>query len=168
MYLLPPEVAYFHSLCWPSGISVLFPYPIPDHVPLSTPSIPFPSQVPPSLPCGCSLLPHKCYWVILSWTLQLVELNLRWQHMLVRMWRKRNTPPLLLGFQTSTTTLEINLKFPQRIRNKFTWRPSYNTLGNIPKRCPTIPQGHVFHYIHSCHMVTGSSWKQPRYPMTEE
>jgi hypothetical protein len=26
--------------------------------------------------------------------------------------------------------------------------PAYTTLGNIPKRCPSIPQGHEFHYIH--------------------
>jgi hypothetical protein len=30
--------------------------------------------------------------------------------MLVRTWRKRNTPPLLVGLQTGTTTLEINLE----------------------------------------------------------
>jgi hypothetical protein len=29
--------------------------------------------------------------------------------MLRRMWSKENTPPLLVGAQTSTTTLEINL-----------------------------------------------------------
>jgi hypothetical protein len=29
--------------------------------------------------------------------------------MLVRMWRKRNTLPLLVGLQANTTTLEINL-----------------------------------------------------------
>jgi hypothetical protein len=27
-------------------------------------------------------------------------------------------------------------------------RPRHTTLGNIPKRCPTMPQGHVFHYVH--------------------
>ena len=44
-----PKVACFHSFCWPLGISVLSPHPIPNHVPLSTPHpIPFPSQVPPS------------------------------------------------------------------------------------------------------------------------
>jgi hypothetical protein len=41
--------------------------------------------------------------------------NLRLQHMLVRMWRKRNTSPLLVGLQTGTTTLEINLEIPQKI-----------------------------------------------------
>jgi hypothetical protein len=29
--------------------------------------------------------------------------------MLARMWRKRNTPPFLVGLQACTTTLEVNL-----------------------------------------------------------
>jgi hypothetical protein len=40
--------------------------------------------------------------------------------MMERMQRKRNTPPLLVGLQTGTTTLEINLAFPQKIGNKYT------------------------------------------------
>jgi hypothetical protein len=32
--------------------------------------------------------------------------------MLEKMWRKRNTPPLLVGLQTDTTTLEINPEVP--------------------------------------------------------
>jgi hypothetical protein len=32
--------------------------------------------------------------------------------MLERMWRKRDTPPLLVGLKTGTTTLEINLEVP--------------------------------------------------------
>jgi hypothetical protein len=47
------------------------------------------------------------------------------------------------------TTLEINLEVPQKIGNRSTWRQSYTTLGNIPKRCPTMPQGQVFFYVHS-------------------
>jgi hypothetical protein len=31
--------------------------------------------------------------------------------------RKRNTPPLLVGLQTGTTTLKINLLVPQKIEN---------------------------------------------------
>jgi hypothetical protein len=34
--------------------------------------------------------------------------------MLARMWRKRNTPPLLVGLQAGTTTLEISLAVPQK------------------------------------------------------
>jgi hypothetical protein len=35
--------------------------------------------------------------------------------MLARMWRKKNTPPVLVGLQISTTTLEINLEVLQKI-----------------------------------------------------
>jgi hypothetical protein len=35
----------------------------------------------------------------------------RGQQMLARMQRKRNTPPLLVGLQPGTTTLEINIGY---------------------------------------------------------
>jgi hypothetical protein len=35
--------------------------------------------------------------------------------MQARMWRKRNTPPLLVGLQADKTTLEIYLTVPQKI-----------------------------------------------------
>jgi hypothetical protein len=31
------------------------------------------------------------------------------------MWRKRNIPPLLVGWQTGETTMEINFVIPQKI-----------------------------------------------------
>jgi hypothetical protein len=40
--------------------------------------------------------------------------------MLKKMWRKRNTPPLLVGLQTCTTTLEIVLEVPQKIGHSTT------------------------------------------------
>jgi hypothetical protein len=70
--------------------------------------------------------------------------------MLTRIRRKRNTPLLLMGLETGTTTLEINLEIPQKIRNRSMWRPSYTTLGYILKRCSTMPQWHMFHYAHNC------------------
>jgi hypothetical protein len=36
------------------------------------------------------------------------------------MWRKRNTPPLLVGFQAGTATLEINVVFYQKTENSST------------------------------------------------
>jgi hypothetical protein len=36
---------------------------------------------------------------------------------LVRLWKKGNTPPLLVGLQTCTTTLEINLAVSQKTGN---------------------------------------------------
>jgi hypothetical protein len=55
--------------------------------------------------------------------------------MLVRMWRKRNTPSLLVGLQTGTITLAINLVVPQKIGNNSSSRPSYTVPGHIPKGC---------------------------------
>jgi hypothetical protein len=37
--------------------------------------------------------------------------------MLARMWRKRDTPPLLVGLPAATTTVKINLVVPQKIRH---------------------------------------------------
>jgi hypothetical protein len=62
--------------------------------------------------------------------------------MLERMWRKWNTPPLLVGLQIATTTLEINLE----IGTRSTCRHSYTTLGNIHKRCPTTPKVNRLQY----------------------
>jgi hypothetical protein len=41
------------------------------------------------------------------------------------------------------------------------------TPGHIPKRCSTIPQGHVFHYVHSS-LVIARSWKQHKCLSDEE
>jgi hypothetical protein len=41
--------------------------------------------------------------------------KLRRLQMLARVWRKRNSPPLLVGLQAGTTTQEINLAVPQKI-----------------------------------------------------
>jgi hypothetical protein len=41
------------------------------------------------------------------------------QQMLVRRWRK-NTPPLLVGLQAGSTTLEISLVVPQKIGHNIT------------------------------------------------
>jgi hypothetical protein len=50
----------------------------------------------------------------------LYNQNLGQQQMLVRMWRKRNTPSLLVGLQTGTATLEISLAVPQKSENSST------------------------------------------------
>jgi hypothetical protein len=40
--------------------------------------------------------------------------------MLARMWRKRNTPPLLVGMKAGTIPLEISLVVPEKIRHSIT------------------------------------------------
>jgi hypothetical protein len=93
--------------------------------------------------------------------------------MLMRMWRKRNTPPLLVGFKTNLTTQEINVLVCQKIRNSSTWRPGHITLGIYPKDDrPTPP--HPYHkdrcstMFRPASFVVARSWKQPRCPSTEE
>jgi hypothetical protein len=38
--------------------------------------------------------------------------------MLEKMWRKRNTPALLVGLQTGTTALGSNMEVPEKIGNR--------------------------------------------------
>jgi hypothetical protein len=57
--------------------------------------------------------------------------------MLLRMWKKRNMPPLLVGLQACTTTLEISLAVPQKIGNSSV-DPATTLLGMYPKDTPTI------------------------------
>jgi hypothetical protein len=47
---------------------------------------------------------------------------------------KKDTPPLLVGLQADTTTLEISLVVPQNTRNNTTQGPSNITTGHIPRR----------------------------------
>jgi hypothetical protein len=62
--------------------------------------------------------------------------------MLARMWRKRNTPPLLVGLQADITTLYISLVVAQKIGHSSTGRSSNTTPGPIPINCWV-----VFHCI---------------------
>jgi hypothetical protein len=47
------------------------------------------------------------------------------------MWRKRNTPPLLLGLQAGTTSLEIILAVPQKIGHSTTGGFSNTSPGHF-------------------------------------
>ena len=75
--------------------------------------------------------------------------------MLQRLWGKGNTPALLVGVQTDTTTLKISMAISQKIRKQPSSRPSNTTFGCIPKDAQSIvPEGHVLNYVHSnivCH-----------------
>ena len=57
--------------------------------------------------------------------------------MLVRMWRKRNTPPLLVGLQACTTTLEINLAVFRKLDIVVLEDPAIPLLGIYPEDVPT-------------------------------
>jgi hypothetical protein len=80
--------------------------------------------------------------------------------MLVRMWRKRNTPPLLVGLQAFTTTLEISLAVPQKIGHSSTGRFSNTTPTFNKDTCSTMFIAAIF--------ITARSWKEPRCPSTKQ
>ena len=53
------------------------------------------------------------------------------KHM-VRIWRKRNILPFLVGLQTAMTTMEINMDVPQKFSDRSTWGPRINLTGAWP------------------------------------
>jgi hypothetical protein len=55
--------------------------------------------------------------------------------MLTRMWRKRNTPPLRVGLQTGTITLEKNMVVSQKLKIDLPEDPAA-LLGIYPKDAP--------------------------------
>ena len=83
--------------------------------------------------------------------------------MLVRMWRKRNTPPLLVGLQAGTTTLEISLAVPQKSDIVLPEDPAIPLLGIYPE---DVPSGN--NDTCSTMFIAARSWKEPRCPSAEE
>ena len=65
--------------------------------------------------------------------------------MLVRVWKKRNIPTLLVGKQTGATDLENTVEVPQNVKNKTTLRPSNSTAGYLPKGCKNTDSNGYMH-----------------------
>jgi hypothetical protein len=86
--------------------------------------------------------------------------------MLARMWRNRNTPPLLVGLQTCTTTLEISLAVPQKIGHSITEGPSNTSIN--PEDAPTCNKDICSPMFITAIFIIARSWKEPRCPSTEE
>jgi hypothetical protein len=88
--------------------------------------------------------------------------------MLVRMWRKRNIPPLLVGLQDGTTTLESVWRFLRKLEIELPENPAIPLLGIYPKDAPPCHRSTGFTILIVALFVIARSWKQPRCPMTEE
>jgi hypothetical protein len=88
--------------------------------------------------------------------------------MLVRMWRNRNTPPLLVGLQACTTTLEINLAVPQKIVQSTTGDLAITLLGIYPEDVPTGKKATCSTMFLAALFIIARSWKDPACPSTEE
>jgi hypothetical protein len=86
--------------------------------------------------------------------------------MLARMWRKRNTPPLLVEFQTCTTTLEISLAVPQKIGHSTTGGSAIPLLGIYLEDIPTGKKDTCSTMFIAALFIIARSWKEPRCPST--
>jgi hypothetical protein len=84
------------------------------------------------------------------------------------MWGKRNTPPLLVGLKTSTTTLDTYLEAPQKSELDLPEDPAIPLLKIYPKDAPPCHRGTCSTMFIEALFVIARSWKQPRCPMTEE
>jgi len=88
--------------------------------------------------------------------------------MLARMWRKRNTPPLLVGLQPGTTALEISLEVPQKIGRCIPNDLAIPLLGIYPKDAPIYNKETCSTMFMAVLFIIVKSWKGPRCPSTEE
>jgi hypothetical protein len=79
--------------------------------------------------------------------------------------KKRNTPPLLVGLQAGTTTLEISIVVPQKIGHG-TNRGSHNTSpGHISEDVPTGKKDTCSTIFIAALFIIARSWKeQPDVP----
>jgi hypothetical protein len=89
--------------------------------------------------------------------------------MLARMWRKRNTPPLLVGLQACTTTLEISLdRFLRKLDIVLPLDLAIPLLGIYPEDIPTGNKDTFSTMFIAVLFIIARSWKEPRCPSTEE
>jgi hypothetical protein len=89
--------------------------------------------------------------------------------MLEKMWRKRNTPPLLVELQTCTTTLEVSLAIPQIIGHNNTGRSSNTSLlGIYSEDAPSGNKNTCSTMFIAALFIIARRWREPRCPSTEE
>jgi hypothetical protein len=81
---------------------------------------------------------------------------------------KRNTPPLLVGLQACTTTLEVSLEVPQKIGHNTIGRHSNTSPGHIPRRSSNRYKNTCTTRFIAPLFIIARSWKEPRCPSTEE
>jgi hypothetical protein len=79
------------------------------------------------------------------------------------MWSKRNTPPLLVGLQAGTTTLEI-----RKLDIVLLEDPAFPLLGIYPEDVPICNKNTYSTMFIAALFIIARSWKEPRCPSTEE
>jgi hypothetical protein len=88
--------------------------------------------------------------------------------MLVRIRRKRNTTPLLVGLQDDTTTLEKVWQFLRKLDRILQEDPAIPLLGIYPEDAPTCKKDTCSTIFTSALFIIARSWKEPRCPSIKE
>jgi hypothetical protein len=88
--------------------------------------------------------------------------------MLVRIWRKRNTPTLLEGLQAFTTLWKSLWLFLRKLDIELPEDPGIPLLGIYPEDVPTGNKNTCFIMITAALFIIARRWKESRCPSTEE
>jgi hypothetical protein len=88
--------------------------------------------------------------------------------MLVRIWRKKNTPLLLVGLETGTPTQDINLEFLRKLKIVLPEDPAIPPLGIYPKDIPQYRQDSYSMMFIAALFIIARCWKQAICPSTEK
>ena len=88
--------------------------------------------------------------------------------MMVRMCRKRNTPPFLVGLLPGTTTVETNFVLLRKLDKVLPEDPSIPCLGIYPDDALTSNKDTCFTIFIEALFIIARSWKEPTCPSTEE
>ena len=88
--------------------------------------------------------------------------------MLARMWRKKNTPPLLVGLQVVQPLWKLVWWFLRKLDIVLLEDPAIPLLGIYPEDVPTGMKDTCFTMFIAALFIIARSWKEPRCPSTEE
>jgi hypothetical protein len=85
-----------------------------------------------------------------------------------RIWRKRDTPPLLVGFQAGTTTLEINLAVLQKIGHSILSEDTILLLDIYSEDAPICNKDICSTMFIAALLIIARISKEPRCALTDE
>ena len=88
--------------------------------------------------------------------------------MLARMWRKSNTPPLLVGLQACTMTLELVWQFLRKLDIVLPQDPAIPLLGIYPEEVPTCNKDTCSTMFTAALFIIARNLKEAICPSTEE
>ena len=85
--------------------------------------------------------------------------------MLARLWRKRNTPPLLMGLQACTTTLVSVWQFLRKLDIVLPEDSAIPLLGIYPEDVPTGKKDTFSTMFIAALFIIARSWKKTQMPL---